>query len=101
MLDDFWQKKYRAESAKAWNCFYKRHDTRFFRDRHWTWREFPELLDPNVKSLLEVGCGVGNFVLPLLEERVASSEALSVWACDFSPKAIELLMVCRLSFTLK
>ncbi|KAF6778170.1 hypothetical protein AHF37_02366 [Paragonimus kellicotti] len=56
-------------------------------DRHWTTREFSDLLqlccphlhsqvnvdvscDTNSVSILEVGCGVGNFLLPLLEDLV-------------------------------
>ena len=84
--NDYWQQKYRRESCKSWNLFYRRNSTHFFKDRHWTLREFPEL--SQVRSILEVGCGVGNFILPLLEE----SESIGrVWACDFSERAIELL----------
>jgi len=38
---------------------------------------------------LEVGCGVGNTVFPLLE----THPSLFFYACDFAPKAIELLKV--------
>ena len=37
--------------------------------------------------MLEVGCGPGNFVLPLLREFAQ----LCVVACDFSPRAVRLL----------
>lgn len=84
MVGDFWQQKYRKEAAKSWDLFYKRNDTRFFRDRHWIGREFPEIFSAH--SLLEVGCGVGNFILPLMQE---ASNLQHVWACDFSPRAIE------------
>lgn len=43
MISDFWKEKYRRESSKSWNLFYKRNTTKFYRDRHWTDREFPEL----------------------------------------------------------
>ncbi|KAI8899066.1 S-adenosyl-L-methionine-dependent methyltransferase [Globomyces pollinis-pini] len=74
------------------NRFYKRNTTNFFKDRHWTEREFPELrpsntLLPNSIKLLEIGCGVGNFVFPLLK----SNPALFIYCCDFSEKAIELV----------
>jgi methylase of polypeptide subunit release factors len=39
-------------------------------------------------TILEVGCGVGNLVLPLLEET-----RHMFYACDFSPRAIDLLKV--------
>ncbi|KAB0800813.1 hypothetical protein PPYR_06552 [Photinus pyralis] len=62
-------------------------------DRHWTTREFTDLLnlDCNLNSrrkvVLEIGCGVGNFIFPLLEEKIN----LFLFACDFSPRAIEFV----------
>ena len=37
--------------------------------------------------MLEVGCGVGNFLFPLLN----LNKNLVIYACDFSAKAIDLL----------
>ena len=48
-VSEFWQQKYRREAAKNWNLFYKRNETRFFKDRHWIGREFPELYQPSTK----------------------------------------------------
>jgi methyltransferase-like protein 6 len=45
----FWQEKYKKEAAKNWNLFYKRNEARFFKDRHWIGREFPELFDPQIE----------------------------------------------------
>lgn len=45
----FWQEKYKKEAAKNWNLFYKRNEARFFKDRHWIGREFPELFEPQIK----------------------------------------------------
>lgn len=39
----FWINKYKKEAAKNWDLFYKRNTTKFFKDRHWTDREFEEL----------------------------------------------------------
>ena len=39
------------------------------------------------KKLLEIGCGVGNFIFPLLK----LNKSLFVYACDFSNDAIQLL----------
>lgn len=50
---------------------------------------FPELLEQDTstsKTLLEVGCGVGNAALPLLE----MTSNLQIYAVDFAPTAIEL-----------
>ncbi|KAL6062258.1 Methyltransferase-like protein 6 [Balamuthia mandrillaris] len=65
-----------------------------FIDRHWLLREFPPLRPTEHVNLgtpptvvLEVGCGVGNTVFPLLED----NPHLFVYAVDFSPYAIELL----------
>lgn len=77
-------------SKKHWDLFYKRNETRFFKDRHWTIREFQELLnqdEDSTKVLFEIGCGVGNFIFPLLKEKVN----FKVLACDLSPRAIEIV----------
>lgn len=82
--------KLESEAQKNWDLFYKRNETRFFRDRHWTIREFEELVEihsDTKKILLEVGCGVGNFLFPLLEENAC----LFVYGCDFSPRAVQLV----------
>lgn len=39
----FWINKYKNEAARNWDIFYKRNTTKFFKDRHWTDREFDEL----------------------------------------------------------
>ena len=67
------------------------------KDRHWTTREFEELTsgtaadatDPDRKRILmEVGCGAGNFVFPLLEE---GADNLFIYACDFSTRAVDIV----------
>ncbi|KAJ3315146.1 Methyltransferase-like protein 6 [Boothiomyces sp. JEL0838] len=85
---EFNKERYVREAAKSWNLFYKRNTTNFFKDRHWTEREFPELGKVGKdRKLLEIGCGVGNFVFPLLK----ANPELFIYCCDFSPKAIELV----------
>lgn len=98
-ITDFKRNKLEKEAKKNWDLFYKRNTTNFFKDRHWITREFPELLQsthdalPGKCVLLETGCGVGNTVFPLLEE----NPDLFVYACDFSPRAIEFVKVYTLS----
>ncbi|VDP78317.1 unnamed protein product [Echinostoma caproni] len=83
LVSQFERTKLLREAGANWNRFYKRNGTRFFKDRHWTKREFSDLLQLTRSSqttsqqdstcplcILEVGCGVGNFVLPLLEEEM-------------------------------
>ncbi|TGZ66187.1 hypothetical protein CRM22_005455 [Opisthorchis felineus] len=124
LIDQFNRKKLIREAGKNWDRFYNRNGTRFFKDRHWTTREFTELLllragpEQNHErseysaplSILEVGCGVGNFLLPLLEDLVSSADgscsssdsnrhshclnrlttASNVYACDISQRAVHM-----------
>ena len=94
LISEFRQKKLEKECRKNWDLFYKRNEDRFFRDRNWTIREFQELLELNETNnddqqklrLLEVGCGVGNFIWPLLE----SGLPFEFYACDFSQRALDI-----------
>ncbi|XP_048416602.2 tRNA N(3)-methylcytidine methyltransferase METTL2 [Stegostoma tigrinum] len=176
------QVEYETKANSYWNDFYKIHENRFFKDRHWLFTEFPELLDKsflldksgptaaasdhsgtdpgsclewtvenalqlpqngaeeteqnNLKveadgmqysqrtgslvdlssgsmpqmhtklgdtespdtnyigssaifSILEVGCGVGNTVFPILQTN--KDPGLFVYCCDFSSTAVELI----------
>ncbi|KAJ2887972.1 hypothetical protein GGI21_001858 [Coemansia aciculifera] len=92
LVPPFWQKKYKDEAGRNWDKFYHRNSTHFFKDRHWTDREFEELRPGHdtfseLKNpvLLEIGCGVGNFIWPVLER----NPSLFIHACDFSPRAID------------
>jgi methyltransferase-like protein 6 len=44
LVSEFRAHKLEAEARKSWDLFYKRNQTKFFKDRHWTTREFQELL---------------------------------------------------------
>ncbi|XP_005110335.1 tRNA N(3)-methylcytidine methyltransferase METTL6 [Aplysia californica] len=97
VISDFKQNKLELEAKKNWDLFYKRNTTKFFKDRHWTTREFEELTsscdnsDDHAESrrrvIFEVGCGVGNFMFPLLEE----DPHTYFYACDFSPRAVDFV----------
>lgn len=43
LVSDFKQQKLEIDAQKNWDLFYKRNSTNFFKDRHWTTREFEEL----------------------------------------------------------
>lgn len=90
-ISHFWHQKYRRDLGKNWNLFYARNSTNFFRDRHWIGQEFPELLieKEGGLSVFEVGCGVGNFLFPLVE-LVGPGAVRKVYGCDISPKAVQL-----------
>lgn len=86
------QTKFENEADKFWDSFYDIHQNRFFKDRHWLFTEFPELApkegNNEFRQIFELGCGVGNTILPILKY---SQEAnLKVYGCDFSAKAIEI-----------
>jgi len=99
IVPEFKANKLELEAQKNWDLFYKRNETNFFKDRHWTTREFEELLGEveevkegqtekeKTKVLLEVGCGVGNLVFPLLEEKLP----LYIYCCDFSPRGVQFV----------
>ena len=95
MISEFKANKLESDARKNWDIFYKRNETKFFKDRHWTTREFQELLGQDkvsqdcggVQLLLEVGCGVGNFAFPLIEEL----DTIFIYCCDFSPRAVQFV----------
>ncbi|CAK1548036.1 unnamed protein product [Leptosia nina] len=83
--------KLEREAKRHWDIFYKRNETKFFRDRHWTTREFQELINFDSEQqivFLEMGCGVGNMIFPLLEEGFSN---FYFYACDFSPRAVDFV----------
>ncbi|TKY88204.1 hypothetical protein EX895_002914 [Sporisorium graminicola] len=123
--------KHSRDAAKNWDKFYKNHQDKFFKDRHWTNREFgselgstatgtgaaagagagvgsgvdvkgkargeddreeeTEMVAAGVSAgesvLLEVGCGVGNMLYPLL----SANASLKVHCCDFSARAVDMV----------
>ncbi|KAG8099934.1 hypothetical protein GUJ93_ZPchr0013g37372 [Zizania palustris] len=76
-----------APSSDAWTSFHRRHASgKFFKERRYLLKEFPELL--NIKDcvkVLEVGCGNGSTVVPILR----SSPSMTVYACDCSKETLE------------
>ena len=89
-ISQYWHQKYRQDLGKNWNLFYARNATNFFRDRHWIRQEFPELLEGRGLSVFEVGCGVGNFLFPLMEEAGDTGAIGKVFGCDVSARAVQL-----------
>mmetsp|Transcript_12779 Transcript_12779/g.29894 ORF Transcript_12779/g.29894 Transcript_12779/m.29894 type:complete len:345 (-) Transcript_12779:47-1081(-) len=96
------------EDANAWDQFYANHGNRFFKDRHYFEKAFPEEFpsSPSTKSsstparnsddttprtLVEIGCGVGNAILPLLDVGDSEGHWDVVHGLDISREAILIL----------
>ncbi|XP_058105966.1 uncharacterized protein LOC131249310 isoform X2 [Magnolia sinica] len=87
-VSPFWRDKYERDARKYWDIFYKRHQDKFFKDRHYLDKEWGCYFDAKGKKvILEIGCGAGNTIFPL----VASYPDIFVHACDFSTRAIDLV----------
>ncbi|XP_010548485.2 PREDICTED: LOW QUALITY PROTEIN: uncharacterized protein LOC104819893 [Tarenaya hassleriana] len=87
-ISPFWREKYEREAKKYWDIFYKRHGNRFFKDRHYLDKEWDSYFSVGGnKVMLEVGCGAGNTIFPL----ISTYPEIFVYACDFSPRAVELV----------
>ncbi|WWC68135.1 uncharacterized protein I206_102058 [Kwoniella pini CBS 10737] len=85
---------YNSKPAHYWDKFYSLHEEGFFKDRQWLRLEFPELVacseaDAGPKIVLEVGCGAGNTVFPLLMRN--ENPDLHIFATDYSKKAVEVV----------
>mmetsp|Transcript_37164 Transcript_37164/g.80907 ORF Transcript_37164/g.80907 Transcript_37164/m.80907 type:complete len:311 (-) Transcript_37164:367-1299(-) len=75
--------------SQAWERFHQQHNRGvFFKERRYLLVEFPELSSSMTRgtrtSVLEIGCGSGSSVLPLLK----ANPDLNVHACDFSRQAV-------------
>lgn len=97
VMPDDRAKQYEEAANDYWNKFYQTHQRDFFKDRHWIFHEFEELTSRKHASqdveesfkVFEVGCGVGNTMLPVLEMNLDSQ--LFFYGCDFSSVAVDLL----------
>ena len=96
------------EAAKKWDVFYNNHERWFFKDRQWLRGEFRELFYdtdlavlntnytfPAARRIMEIGCGAGNTVFPIWKERKNDATLEHIYACDFAPKAVELVKSFR------
>ncbi|KAL0741057.1 hypothetical protein Bca4012_082570 [Brassica carinata] len=87
-VSPFWRDKYERDAKKYWDIFYKHHGDRFFKDRHYLDKEWNSYFSASgEKVILEVGCGAGNTIFPL----IATYPHIFVYACDFSPRAVDLV----------
>lgn len=92
-------KEYNGKPAKFWDKFYSNHKDQFFKNRRWLPLEFPELVmccepDAGPKLVLEVGCGAGNTVFPLLMHN--ENPDLKIVATDYSAQAVKVVQSSEL-----
>jgi SAM-dependent methyltransferase len=103
-----------TEDANAWDQFYSNHGNRFFKDRHYFEKAFPNEFPPSSatksssnttslttatsndcevegRTLVEIGCGVGNAILPLLEAGESEGNWDVIHGLDISSEAIHIL----------
>ncbi|XP_027169709.1 uncharacterized methyltransferase C3H7.11-like isoform X1 [Coffea eugenioides] len=87
---------YSRNAIHYWDKFYHRHKNKFFKDRHYLQKDWGQYFcdndindtnSPKRKVVLEVGCGAGNTIFPL----IAAYPNIFVHACDFSPQAVSLV----------
>lgn len=93
-VNEFDKKLYLANPARYWDLFYRNNKEKFFKDRKWLRVEFPALYeackkDAGAVSILEVGCGAGNTMFPVLQEN--ENPDLRISGVDFSPRAVEIV----------
>ncbi|CDK24737.1 unnamed protein product [Kuraishia capsulata CBS 1993] len=91
---DFDKKMYNAHPEKYWDIFYRNNRENFFKDRKWLQIEFPSLYEATKegagpKTILEVGCGAGNTMFPILKQN--ENQELRIIGADFSKNAVQLV----------
>ena len=81
--------------VRSWDIFYKNNKTQAYKDRNWINDEFRELANANLvasrKKFVELGCGVGNSLFPVLSQ----NPHLECIGVDCSTRAIQM---CKVSF---
>lgn len=83
-----------SQPAKYWDQFYRNNKANFFKDRKWLRVEFPAIYestlpDSGPRTILEVGCGAGNTLFPVLQTN--QNPDLKIVGVDFSKQAVEIV----------
>ncbi|KAK6354432.1 hypothetical protein TWF730_008836 [Orbilia blumenaviensis] len=93
-VNDFDKNRFNSQPEKWWNNFYKNNRENFFKDRKWLQQEFPILTTATAATsppirLLEVGCGAGNTLFPILASN--KNPNFHIHGADFSKTSIDLI----------
>ncbi|BGP13872.1 hypothetical protein JCM10213_002510 [Rhodosporidiobolus nylandii] len=88
------QDEFNANPAAQWDVFYKLNKDNFFKDRAWLRTEFPELAeclkpDAGPKRIVEIGCGNGSTLFPLLAAN--ENPELDLHGYDYSKEAVAVV----------
>ncbi|GAA5978141.1 hypothetical protein JCM10908_004243 [Rhodotorula pacifica] len=88
------QDKFNADPAAQWDTFYAHNKDNFFKDRAWLQNEFPELKeclkpDAGPKRIVELGCGNGSTLFPLLAAN--ENPLLDLHGYDYSKEAVSVV----------
>ncbi|POY76611.1 hypothetical protein BMF94_0201 [Rhodotorula taiwanensis] len=88
------QDKFNADPAAQWDTFYAHNKDNFFKDRAWLQNEFPELkeclkADAGPKRVVELGCGNGSTLFPLLAAN--ENPELDLHGYDYSKEAVSVV----------
>jgi SAM-dependent methyltransferase len=87
LLPDISEASVKEDLARDWEGFYQTHDNgQFFKSRKYLSKEFESWLERS-QLVLEVGCGYGCSIYPLLE----AFPCLNFIATDYSVVALEIL----------
>ncbi|TFL02264.1 S-adenosyl-L-methionine-dependent methyltransferase [Pterulicium gracile] len=87
-------RRYHEKPSRNWDEFYKSNEANFFKDRKWLHNEFPELVaaaqsDAGQKTIVELGCGAGNSIFPVLTSN--QNPDLRLHAFDYASHAVKLV----------
>ncbi len=101
LVGELIQRKDAAESSASveegeqasWNQFFQHHSTgQIYKPRRYILPEFNHYLSlPHVRCLVEVGCGYGCTMLPILQSLVPLCTSLRYIATDYSREALAIL----------
>ncbi|GAA5849143.1 hypothetical protein JCM3766R1_006361 [Sporobolomyces carnicolor] len=88
------QDKLNANPAAQWDQFYAHNKDNFFKERAWLQNEFPELeavlqRDAGPKRVVEIGCGNGSTLFPLLAAN--ENPHLRLHGFDYSKEAVNVV----------
>ncbi|GAA5830321.1 hypothetical protein JCM11251_001306 [Rhodosporidiobolus azoricus] len=88
------QEELNAKPAEQWDKFYSFNKDNFFKDRSWLRTEFPELADclkadAGPKRVVEIGCGNGSTLFPLLAAN--ENPQLELHGYDYSKEAVAVV----------